>query len=457
MSSAALNNSDLVRRVLDCFPAGSYALPGLLRLVGIVESDEADTAAVECKEEPRLLVNPGFVAQYAETPEKLFMLIMHELHHILLGHTRLFSAVTELDNIVFDAVINAMLCQQFPGSEFTSFFTDLYADDEFPACLLRPPATWKPGEKVVAPPGLAASGQQAMSEVYRQLYSPAGASYSDLYEHLRKGLQDSSALDVTLLGDHSNEGCGAQVLAEHSDLLEGAVREAASRWPHSKGGPGRSVQDLLALESVQIRRKPSNRALLSALIRRIAGKSARPGRCPQRTEDVYMATTAMIHQDRRATVQRALGQSPMLYQNPQTRLARRGVQHRVHVYVDVSGSVDAIRGALYGAVLDCREHVHPAVHLFSTKVADVSFREMAKGQCPTTGGTDIRCVIDHMVEHKIRRAVLITDGYVGTPQGKKAEALRRVAVGVALTPGGDAEVCLEGFYRSSVRLSQVGN
>ena len=48
------------------------------------------------------------------------------------------------------------------------------------------------------------------------------------------------------------------------------------------------------------------------------------------------------------------------------------MQQRVHVYVDVSGSVDAIRGALYGAVLDFREQVHPVVHLFSTKVADVT-------------------------------------------------------------------------------------
>ena len=69
-------------------------MPGLLRLVGIVESEETTTAAVEYKAEPRLLISPHFVAQSAETPEKLFMLVMHELHHILLGHTRLFGAVS---------------------------------------------------------------------------------------------------------------------------------------------------------------------------------------------------------------------------------------------------------------------------------------------------------------------------------------------------------------------------
>jgi hypothetical protein len=38
----------------------------------------------------------------APTPEKLLMLIMHELHHVLLGHTRLFPRLTQIDNLVFD-------------------------------------------------------------------------------------------------------------------------------------------------------------------------------------------------------------------------------------------------------------------------------------------------------------------------------------------------------------------
>jgi hypothetical protein len=62
----------------------------------IVESDEVPTAAVECQLQPRLLINPGFVEKHAETPEKLLVLVMHELHHVLLGHTTLFPAVTKI-------------------------------------------------------------------------------------------------------------------------------------------------------------------------------------------------------------------------------------------------------------------------------------------------------------------------------------------------------------------------
>ena len=38
----------------------------------------------------------------------------------------------------------------------------------------------------------------------------------------------------------------------------------------------------------------------------------------------------------------------------------------------VSGSMDGIKSALYGAVLDCEDLVNPTIHLFSTRVADIS-------------------------------------------------------------------------------------
>ena len=104
---------------------------------------------------------------------------------------------------------------------------------------------------------------------------------------------------------------------------------------------------------------------------------------------------------------------------------------KVHVYVDVSGSMDGIKDALYGAVLDCREWVHPKVHLFSTKIADVSLDEMRKGIVSTTGGTDIGCVAKHMAEKAARRACLVTDGWVGSPVGGHLRTLSKAKLAVA--------------------------
>jgi hypothetical protein len=86
-----------------------------------------------------------------------------------------------------------------------------------------------------------------------------------------------------------------------------------------------------------------------------------------------------------------MGQPPLLYANPLSRRRQRQVRdgERVHIYVDVSGSIGELKGALYGAVLDCRELVEPQVHLFSTEVANVSLGELRRGICHTTGGTSI--------------------------------------------------------------------
>ena len=132
-------NPSLSERILDEFPAGQYALSALLRLVDIVETTQIPTAAVECRGEPRMLINPEFVARHAATPEKLLMLVMHELHHVLLGHTTLFPRSTPVQNFAFDAVINGVICRMFDSPAHTALFTDYYPADRFPMCLLRPP------------------------------------------------------------------------------------------------------------------------------------------------------------------------------------------------------------------------------------------------------------------------------------------------------------------------------
>jgi hypothetical protein len=93
--------------------------------------------------------------------------------------------------------------------------------------------------------------------------------------------------------------------------------------------------------------------------------------------------------------------------------------------------MNSVKGALYGAVLDCEAFVHRTVHLFSTKVADVSLDELRRGVCKSTGGTDIACVAEHMASHKVHRALIVTDGWVGTPRGAHHNTLSSARLAVA--------------------------
>ena len=79
-----------------------------------------------------MLVNPDFVAEHCVRDEHLFLLVMHELWHVLLGHTTLYARPTAAHNIAFDAIINAGLARQHPEAAYRGFFEALNPVDSFP-------------------------------------------------------------------------------------------------------------------------------------------------------------------------------------------------------------------------------------------------------------------------------------------------------------------------------------
>ena len=431
-SNQYLVQEGLAERILDAFPSGSYALSALLRLMDIVESTSVPTAAVECLVQPRLLVNPEFVAAHAETSEKLLMLVMHELHHVLLGHTTLFPRVTKVQNFVFDAVINGIVCRMFAAKEHTAFFTDYYDAASFPMCLLRPPPGWP--KKAVMAGGIAAlpkDHQVRAQEIHTALYSDAGASYQEVYEVLPKLLVDQGIGDIPLLGGHEGDDGIASQLESQSPVLFDIVRSIVEQWPQPPDPiRGRSLAEVLQLTTVRSNPVASNRQILRALIRKVAGLSS-AGSVRRLRMNTMEVPTPIPCLGRRSVVLRSLGVEPLLHANqvPWRHSVRSG--ERVHVYLDVSGSMDSVKGPLYGAVLDCQSLVHPAVHLFSTKVADVSLAEMRRGVCKSDGGTDIDCVATHMAANRVRRALLVTDGWVGIPEGAHQRTLSEASLAVA--------------------------
>ena len=239
--------------------------------------------------------------------------------------------------------------------------------------------------------------------VYRALYSETGAGYQELYNALRRGLPPAGGL--RLIGSHGSEP------AEQEGLVFDMVRSIVEHWPQPPDPiRGRSWNDLLRLECVRVRR--GNRNILRLLIRKVAGPK---GSALTRFQSVgaVAAVTPIPSGDRRAVVLRALGTPPLLYRAESMGKAReRG--DRVHVYVDVSGSIADIKGALYGAVLDCRDAVYPAVHLFSTVVHDVSFGGLPEWRVPHHRRRKYGCVASHIQKHGVRRAVP-AHGRVGWP------------------------------------------
>ena len=435
-------------RILNVLPAASFQMQKLLGLLDIEFSHAVPTAAIECTSTPRLLLNPDFLAKHCQGDGDLFLLVMHELHHVILGHTRLFPRLTRLDNVVFDVVINAMLCRQFHATAGVGLFTNFYDWSKFPERLLRPPPGWPHVE-----PGTALDGlSEKEARVFEALYFSDGSdiTYFDLYrlllEHCRVVLvgggrdgEGGDIPDVPLLGSHGDVDGTAH------PLVQEILRDIVGGWPPppvriSGRDEGRKPEGWLfpqERDAGEIYRRA-----LHALLAR-CGILSGTGRAPLKLEREPVITVAETFvpqaRDRRApALRRTLGVAPLLYRTLNTVIRPRPRPVPVtHVYLDISGSMtEALPFITHALSRPLREG---AVRLFgfSTIVSEIPFRQLAGRLIDNTRGTDINAVLAHLAglapAASPRRVLLLTDGYVGRPAQHHLERLRHLQFDTGLT------------------------
>ncbi len=442
------------RRIFDVVPAATWQMEQLLSLLDITADDSVPTACVDCAARPRLRLNPKFVAEHCRTDEHLLMLVLHELHHVVLGHTRLFARPTLAHNIAFDAVINAMLCVQFGEERYTSFFTQINDDKTFPARLLRPPVGW-PRETRFAK-GISRTERRVMS----LLYGPkdGGITYLEVFELLLEELSKADAEGFVLVGNHSDQGDAA----ENDPLFGKAIRKIVSQWPRParvlEGRDEGGKTDPWRLQPADNAPRRLREAVGKLL--RQAGVYDGAGQRTHRRVPVVLPriveTVVPQARDRRLPAWRSLhGTWPVIFRGAieERRLARQP-QPVAHVYLDVSGSMNSVLPVLAAAL----ERPHRAglvrLYVFSTVVGEISPKEM-RGQVPNTLGTDINCVLRHLagfpLRQRPRRAVLLTDGYVGEAQRLLVDQLDRVRFYAGLTEKGPCDY----LSRMGARLTHL--
>jgi hypothetical protein len=413
-------------RIFDAFPVTQPAFVRLLGLLDIEATDAVPTAAVTLGARSVLQINPHFVQRMCATDHDLVMLVLHELYHVALGHTRLFARVTAAQNWAFDCVINAQLSRLFPQPHWTRLFCACYRADVFPEALLRPPAGWRTRDERWLP--------GPAGEVHRALYSEHSASYTDLFALLPRLVGAASGIDA-LLGNHaaqSDEGASPDVLRE----LRGILAE----WPMVERRSGHD--DGADLRVGAVARTQARREAV-AQIRRALVSVAIAGNEGARGAPSWQASSATLPYAPRPTrgdfLRAALGSETLLHEATLPMLRPRA-HERTHVYVDVSGSMDEELPLIYAALRPLAHLLHPTVHLFSTAIADIGLGELARGVRVGTGGTSFAPVTTHLIERRIVRAVILTDGWVGEVPAEHARLLarRRCRLAAVVSAHGDA-------------------
>jgi len=428
--SAAIRN-----RIFNVLPAASYQMEKLFGLLDIELADSIPTACVECRVTPRLMLNPRFIEEYCSSDANLFLLILHELHHVILGHTRLFPRGNLIDNILFDAVINSMLARTVGKSAGVELFTRTNSFDSFPSRLLRPPPGW-PGSFEAALVGLPVKEVQAIRLLYGE--EEGAVTYHDIYEALKSSLGIFDLSDFVLLGNHGEDEM-------ENPLLSGIVRGIVEGWPPPPFRiSGRDEGKHPATYFLEKEERPGvdfqngfKQVLRKCGIwagRGPAVYQSKKSLCAQLIETVVPDA-----RDRRVTALRSLtGQSPLIYRSEITQNRLRPLRVPiVHLYLDVSGSMDKCLPYLTAVCKEPFRRGELKIFAFSTVVSEVSGTDLSKVPISNSGGTDINCVLNHVTQiPKVRRPrviLLATDGYVGKASQKLIGELGKIRVVVAMT------------------------
>ncbi len=420
------HGAHLVARLVRCLPAATFEMETLCRLAGIKPSHDIPTAAVECLHRPYMLINPEFAAKYCERDEHLFLLVMHELWHIILAHTRLYQRVTPLHNIAFDAIINAGLSRQFPQPEFRGFFDELNPATVFPGLLLRPPVGWPDKPEFPEDDNLPAG----TIEILQRLYPPGNQSQGadPLYEEIlnllrRAGLEKTIYVQPVLLGDHETSAAEQEALNNpiFKELIEGVLDKLPemAALGRGKGGPQSERKINRQSASEDARRTFAN------TLRRCLGPKTGPQRRKTRTPIPAMTGVGVLPnaRDRMVPARQQLGVQGMLWnQLGEVRARVPETPSKAHVYLDVSGSMGHILPHLLGLILPYVRNGQASIFQFSTIVEAMPLADLTQSRLRTTGGTDINCVLAHAIEARprIHRALILTDGYTGIPRPELA-------------------------------------
>jgi hypothetical protein len=452
----------LVAGILEIAGARSLSLDALLRLTSIEWSGAVTTAMVECADRPRLFINPVFVECSCNTPEKLATLLLHELSHVSMGHTKLFPRPTIAHNIAFDAVINRELLATMEGAcanvrAMAALFIDEYDADQAPWFLLRPPPGWPDA------PDWDASKEcpAVLRRIHRRLYANPHAHRSGpvtdderdtrhevMYNEIVAALNGAagpceygagSEILPRLLGGHGSTDAERRMLSGGRDAFAAGVL-AGILGPLSGHQPG-TGGDLLTIQLA----KAERRAALERCLRALFVRAFQPGGAIPNSLVLHDRISRSVDpsRDRRAPTRMALARAfgapqPLFFNTAM--VDWQAVSRDALVYLDASGSMDEILPVLHAALVPLRRALRPRIHAFSTEVRPVDDFAFDRGQLPTTGGTSITPALKHMLDQArqrhVRSALVITDGYFDMPGKQLANRIIEAGIRVHLAVGG---------------------
>ena len=363
-------------------------------VAGFITSVQVDSGCPTAgiTKEGQLSYNPSFVDEFVATKEDLFSFVFHELLHPMFNH--FIHRSGEIENIAADAIINAVI-------------SSIYADQSKNGNLFR--KIYKP--KGIT--GLLRSGsrmeQSRLDKVYDRLYIRSDESRKlttgELITTLRILLDHQAVSGVMLVGTHGNaEASAGSFPQEVLERIAYDIKRSATLSNSRSPGYSNCVIDLL-MEALH-----THLSIRRVILERFA-TNRKVDKFRELFRDRHICSSPVpIYPSKRDLVLLAAGFYPGSFHNVITRNGFR--EKGLAIYLDVSGSVNEYLPKIL-AILQSLKREITTIYLFSNQVFETSFAALLKGNIKTTGGTDFDCIAASILENRLDKAIIITDGQAG--------------------------------------------
>lgn len=406
---------EIKRRLLNILPTNFLHINEFLNIVKIeIDDKKIESACISCDSYPTLTFNSKFVATYCKSDEHLFMLLMHEMYHIILGHTKLFKLVTVFDNIAFDAVINSILCKEFPDKAYSSFFENINPSDSFPGCILRTKAENTPLESL---------------PILDELYNKTTGTYYEVYQFILSHLQDCK--NPFLLGNHNNN------VNTNNPILDKLFKKVTKDWPQVIKINCIDKGSFESEEVTKLNKFKSNKIFLSLVKKALTNSDKQKVGLNPRFEKTQTQEYSfmMNYKDRTYFAKDMLLSDYLMFNNTSSQLTlTKDNYQQTLLYFDVSGSMDSELPKYLPLLISVMKRKLVKAFAFSTSVNEIKIDDIKKGQYISTGGTDVNSIFKHFFSlknyKKYKKIAIFTDGFVGELSSSFLDKIKEIKLKV---------------------------
>jgi len=404
--------------IQDLIEENPLACSGLFKVSAIEFSNKVDTMAVSIAAKPILYINLDFCRKHLECENDVKAVLLHEFLHVLLLHTEKYSFNSPLLNICLDAIINAIIYRN-QGMEYAGFFARFYKWEKL-SFLLRPKCNEMPLE-------------DEWMDIHKRIYEGkyCADDLLELLEYLQQKMKIRGAEKIVLLGNHdSNRGT---VSSEVSEVLDNVLRKmnGVKIWNKSKAicsGINTDKEYIRVENYLEHKWDTSTFAILKKCL--LPDHKRKPV-----LETGAIASPVLTGSDKRS-LSKYLWSGIVPFSVHQTDIYHPGPDEKAHVYLDVSGSMKAEIDRLVNLLYHFRKFIKNPIWVFSNDVKEAFFIRN-KLEYITSYGTKIEPVFDHMRANKIKRALIVTDGYVERIPGTMLEGIDSKKIQVLISAEGN--------------------